>query len=60
MMPRDEFEIIARNVGEDFHFHIAFDKDKTIYAEGQVMNIDVYQNGKMLECGHNREEGEEK
>ncbi len=60
MMPKDEFEIIAKNVEEDFYFYVVFDKDKIISAEGQVTDIGIYQNGKLLECGHNREKSEEK
>ena len=54
MKPKDEFEIIVKNIGEDFYFHVVFDEDVTVYAEGQVTDIGVYQNEKLLQYGHNR------
>ncbi len=55
MMPGDEFEIIPIDAGEDFHFHLAFtDKDIRVYVEGQALYAQIYHNGKIIECGHNR------
>ena len=55
MLPDDTFEIIAKNVGKDFYFQIDFGEDIKVWAEGQVVEIGVYQNQKLLQCGHNRE-----
>ncbi len=54
MLPSDEFEIIAKNVDDEFYFQIDLGKDVIVYAEGQVTDISVYQNNELLQCGHNR------
>jgi hypothetical protein len=54
MMPKDEFEIIAENADEEFYFHLVFDKNIQVYAEGQSDYPGIYQKGKELETGHNR------
>lgn len=54
MLPKDEFEIIAENADKEFCFHIIFNKDIQVYAEGQSDYPGIYQNGKELETGHNR------
>jgi len=53
MLANDEFEIIAKNVDENFYFQVDFGEDIKVWAEGQVIDIGVYQNNKLLECGHN-------
>lgn len=52
--PEEEVEIVAKDVDEAFHFMILMGEEVKIYAEGQVVDIGVYQNGRLLECGHNR------
>ncbi len=54
MLPNDEFEIIAKVVDEHFYFQVDFGENITVWAEGQVIDIGVYQNNKLLECGYNR------
>lgn len=54
MLPDVEFEIIAKNIDENFYFQIDFGEYITVWADGQVIDIGVYQNNKLLECGFNR------
>ena len=54
MMSEDEFEIIADNTDKEFYFHVVFNKDIQVYAEGQSDYPRIYQNGIELETGHNR------
>lgn len=54
MAQNDEFEIIAKNVEADFHFHIDFGEYIQVWAVGQVVDIGVYKNNELMECGHNR------
>ncbi len=57
MMPNDEFEIIEEEANDDFYFNIALNKDNDIlvWAEGSEVSYPVVsQNGKELNCGHNR------
>ncbi len=50
-----EFEIVAADAGEGFYFHIVNEEEGIkVYAEGQVTQIFVSQNGEVLPCGHNR------
>ncbi len=59
MSPNDEFEIVAKGADETCYFHIVnSEKFIQVYAEGKADYYPrVYQNGKLLECGHNRQEG---
>ena len=54
MMPKDEFEIIADNTDKGFYFHVVFNKDIQVFAQGQSDYPGIYQDGKELETGHNR------
>lgn len=54
MMPKDKFEIIADNANEEFYFHVVFNKDIQVYAEGESDYPGIYQDGTELETGHNR------
>lgn len=55
MAPSDEFEIVAEDAQDDFYFHIlSDDKGFKVYAEGDVTQIGVFQNGTQLLCGHAR------
>jgi hypothetical protein len=53
--PGDEFEIIARNVDDEFFFAVTLHEDYSVYAEGQVTDIGVYKRGELIQCGYNRE-----
>lgn len=57
MMPNEEFEIIEEESTDDFYFHIVFSKnnDLLVWAEGSEVTYPIVsQNGKELDCGHNR------
>jgi hypothetical protein len=58
MFPSDEFEVVATDTNETFYFHICYtDTDIMVYAEGGGgVYPTVYQNGKELPTGHNRQE----
>ena len=57
MAPTAEFDIVAGDAGNDFYFHVlSDDKGFKVYAEGQVTEIGVFQNGAELSCGHARRE----
>jgi hypothetical protein len=58
MFPNDEFDIIADDADETCYFHIGYDEKVIyVYAEGNANYYPrVYQNGKELDCGHNRRE----
>lgn len=57
MFPNDEFEVVALDAEETFYFHVCYNnKDIMLYAEGKNTYPSVYQNGKLLSCGHNRQE----
>ena len=58
MSPNNEFEIIAEDADETCYFHTCHDEDYiAVYAEGTVNYYPrIFQNGKLLECGHNRQE----
>lgn len=59
MMPDDEFEIIESEANENFYFHIDFNDDILVWANGQPDAYPrVYSKGKELLCGHNRVENE--
>jgi hypothetical protein len=54
MNSNDEFEIVSTTSDEGFYFQIDFGKDIIVYAEGQIIEIGVYQDKVLLICGHNR------
>ena len=55
MDTKDEFDVIASEPEEDFYFHLEYGtKGMKVYAEGDASEVSVYQNGKLLDCGHNR------
>ena len=55
MLGEDEFEVVASEPEEGFYFHVGYGaKGMKIYAEGDATEVSVYQNGQLLECGHNR------
>ncbi len=54
MLPDDEFEIIAKDVDENFYFQVDFGEDIKVWAEGQVIDIGIYKDNELLECSYNR------
>jgi hypothetical protein len=55
MMPKDVFEIVSEDKKSDGYFHIVFEIERiTVYVEGQGTSYpQIYQDGKLLEYGHN-------
>ncbi|MDQ3799815.1 MAG: hypothetical protein M3384_10205 [Acidobacteriota bacterium] len=57
MFPNEEFEIIAAEAEDKFCFHIFYAENGIqAYAEGDAKYVAVRQDGKLLSCGHNRQE----
>ncbi len=55
MHPNDELKVVAVEAEEKFCFHVYYDEnDIKVWAEGDAKYVAVYQNDKMLSCGHNR------
>lgn len=55
MNPSDKFEIIENEATENFYFHIVYNQDILVCAEGQNDAYPrVYKDGQELICGYNR------
>ena len=53
----DEIEIVANDPDAEFCFHISDDeKGMKVWLEGHAEEVSVQQDGRELECGHNRRE----
>ncbi len=57
MMPKDEFEIVAEDAKDDVYFHLVFSSERiTVFVEGKGVSYPrIYQDGKLLDYGHNRD-----
>lgn len=57
MLPNDEFEIISEDTKDDFYFHIVLNNERIIiFVEGgEVDYPQIYQDGEMLDFGHQRD-----
>jgi hypothetical protein len=58
MLMNEEFEIIAKTEDEGFFFQVDFGKNIIVWADGQIVDIGVYHNAQLLQCGHNRAEAQ--
>ena len=58
MFPNNEFEIIGEETDSTCYSHVCyFDTYIAVYAEGKANYYPrVYQNGELLDCGHNRQD----
>lgn len=52
--PDEILEIVAKNVDKEFYFLIDIGEDIKVWAEGQVVDIGVYKDGALLQCGYKR------
>jgi hypothetical protein len=55
MLPDETFEVVAKGTAAEFYFHVIYNAaDIKVYAEGSCDAISMFQDGRQLECGHNR------
>lgn len=56
MLPGETFELVMERASDDSFFNIChYEKTIEVYAEGQCLDVLVFQNKKELSCGHNRQ-----
>ena len=61
LQPNESFELIALSdeMDKNFFFHVVYSEQQIdVYAEGRCYDVSVTLNGKEIDCGHNRPEGQ--
>jgi hypothetical protein len=56
LRPKEGLEVVARNGSESLWFQVVeYNEGCQVYIEGSLCNHDVWQDGQVIHCGHQRQ-----